>query len=135
MQCVPLSCCMCEFKWSSESAKKDIGEEAAEADVHHISPTLPTEDRAPKPNTYKCTIEDIRDGVTEADPEDIHHIGTTLTTGNTAFKPDTDESVTNPIDTTTSKVWITLLQKTRMAREMIVVVTDGPGVEGCNVSP
>ena len=32
---------------SSESAKKDIGDKAAEAEFHHISPTLPTDDRAP----------------------------------------------------------------------------------------
>ena len=57
-----------DAKSESESAKTDIGEETAEADFHHISPTVPTEDRA-----YECDIEDIRDGVTEADPEDIHH--------------------------------------------------------------
>jgi co-chaperonin GroES (HSP10) len=32
------------------------------------------------------------------------------------------------IETTTSKVGITLPQKTRMAREMGMVVADGPGV-------
>ena len=38
-------------KRNLESAKEDIGDEIAEADIHHISPTLPTDDKAPKPNT------------------------------------------------------------------------------------
>ena len=41
---------------NSESAKEDIGDEVPvvePADNHHINPTLPTEDKALKPNTYK----------------------------------------------------------------------------------
>ena len=102
-------------------------DKTAEANIHQISPTSPSDDRTPKPHTYKCAIDDSNDGVTEAVEEDIHHNGTNLTAGDKALKPDTDESVTDPIETTNSKEEIT--QKTRMAGEIVVVVTDGPGVE------
>ena len=104
-----------------------MGDKTAEADIHQISPTSPSDDRTSKQHTYKCAIDDTSDGVTEADPEDIHHSGTDLTTGDNALEPYTDESVTDPVETTTSKEEIT--QKTRMAGERVVVVTDGPGVE------
>ena len=111
-------------KRSSESAKKDIGEETAEADVHHISPTLPTEDRV-----YECAIQVIKDGVTESDPEDIRNIGTTSTIGDKVLKPDTDESVvTNPIETTTSKVVITLPQNYDLLKVVMIILCLERGV-------
>ena len=49
----------------------------------------------------------------------------------------TDNSITDPFETTTSKVEIISPQKTMMAKEWVVVVTDGsddPGVEDCDVA-
>ena len=34
--------------------------EVAEADIHHISPTLPTEDKALKPNTDESVTDPLK---------------------------------------------------------------------------
>ena len=63
-----------QIRWAnpsnSESAKEDIGDEvtAAEpADIHHVDPTLPTEDTACKPNTYKSANNPLETTTSKAE--------------------------------------------------------------------
>ena len=86
------------------------------------------------PSNSESAKEDIGDEVPVVEPADNHHINPTLPTEDKALKPNTYKSATGPLENTTSKAEIILPKKTGMAREMIMVMADGPGVEGYSVA-